>query len=149
MARTLAILGSGMRLTDQVSIGLLARTYPRSAIDSALDRSGLPPGRNRLLPVHVVVYYVLALGLFMEASIQEVLRCLLDSLGHFGMEPSRWPPKERSAKRAPACRRGAFAPIVSLMLSPSRNTFHPWLLLERSSRDGHGWNHTGYSGHAG
>ena len=89
MARTLAILGSGMRLTDQVSIGLLARTYPRSAIDSALDRSGLPPGRNRLLPVHVVVYYVLALGLFMEASIQEVLRCLLDSLGHFGMEPSK------------------------------------------------------------
>ncbi|MBK8801180.1 MAG: transposase domain-containing protein [Fibrobacteres bacterium] len=89
MARTLAILGSGMRLTDQVSIGLLARTYPRSAIDSALDRSGFPPGRNRLLPVHVVVYYVLALGLFMEASIQEVLRCLLDSLGHFGMEPSK------------------------------------------------------------
>ena len=89
MARTLAILGSGMRLTDQVSIGLLARTYPRSAIDSALDRSGLLAGRNRLLPVHVVVYYVLALGLFMEASIQEVLRCLLDSLGHFGMEPSK------------------------------------------------------------
>lgn len=89
MARTPAILGSGMRLTDQVSIGLLARTYPRSAIDSALDRSGLPPGRNRLLPVHVVVYYVLALGLFMEASIQEVLRCLLDSLGHLGMEPSK------------------------------------------------------------
>jgi hypothetical protein len=78
-----------MRLTDQVSIGLLARTYPRSAIDLALDRSGLPPGRNRLLPVHVVVYYVLALGLFMEASLQEVLRCLLDSLGQFGMQPPK------------------------------------------------------------
>jgi len=89
MARTLAILGSGMRLTDQIGIGLLTRTYPRSAIDSALDRSALPAGRNRLLPVHLVVYYVLALGLFMEASIQEVLRCLLDSLGQIGMEPPK------------------------------------------------------------
>jgi hypothetical protein len=86
MARTLAILGPGMRLSDQVSIGLLARTYPRSEIDSALERSGLRPGRNRLLPVHIVVYYVLALGLFMEASIQEVLRCLLSSLGQLGQE---------------------------------------------------------------
>ena len=86
MARTLATLGSGMRLTDHVSIGLLARTYPRSEIDLALDRSRLSVGRNRLLPVHLVVYYVLALGLFMEASIQEVLRCLLDSLGQIGQE---------------------------------------------------------------
>jgi len=86
MARTLAILGSGMRLTDQIGIGLLARSYPRSEIDSALYRSDLPPGRNRLLPVHLVVYYVLALGLFMEASIQEVLRCLLDSLGQIGQD---------------------------------------------------------------
>jgi hypothetical protein len=33
-----------------------------------------------LLPAHVVVYYVIALGLFMQVSCQEVLRCLLEGL---------------------------------------------------------------------
>ncbi|MBW2307342.1 MAG: transposase domain-containing protein [Deltaproteobacteria bacterium] len=34
--------------------------------------------RQRDLPAHVVVYYVIALALYMQSSYREVLRCLLE-----------------------------------------------------------------------
>ena len=36
--------------------------------------------RQRDLPAHVVVYYVIALALYMQSSYREVLRCLLEGL---------------------------------------------------------------------
>jgi hypothetical protein len=36
--------------------------------------------RQRDLPAHVVVYYVIALALFTQVSCREVLRCLLEGL---------------------------------------------------------------------
>ena len=36
--------------------------------------------RERDLPAHVVVYYVIALALYMQASYREVLRCLLEGI---------------------------------------------------------------------
>ena len=36
--------------------------------------------RQRDLPAHVVVYYVIALALYMQASYREVLRCLLEGI---------------------------------------------------------------------
>ena len=36
--------------------------------------------RQRDLPAHVVVYYVIALALYMQSSYREVLRCLLDGI---------------------------------------------------------------------
>ena len=36
--------------------------------------------RQRDLPAHVMVYYVIALALFMQSSYREVLRCLLEGL---------------------------------------------------------------------
>jgi hypothetical protein len=41
------------------------------------------------LPAHVVVYYVMALALYMQVSYREVLRCLLEGLGWLlGPEPT-------------------------------------------------------------
>jgi hypothetical protein len=80
MARTLAELPPGTRITDYVSLGVLAKTFPRSRIDEILTQTGRGSRRHRELPAHVVVYYVIALALYMQASYREVLRCLLEGL---------------------------------------------------------------------
>ena len=80
MARTVAALPPGTRLTDYISLGVLAKTFPRSRIDAVLTQTGRGSRRQRELPAHVVVYYVIALALYMQASYREVLRCLLEGL---------------------------------------------------------------------
>jgi len=42
-----------------------------------LERTGLQSRRVRDLPAEALVYYVIALGLFMAVSTGEVLRCLV------------------------------------------------------------------------
>ena len=80
MARTVAELPTGPRLTDYISLGVLAKTFPRAHIDRVLAATGKGSVRQRDLPAHVVVYYVIALALYMQASYREVLRCLLEGL---------------------------------------------------------------------
>jgi hypothetical protein len=80
MARTVAALPPGTRLTDYISLGVLAKTFPRSRIDEVLTKTGRGSSRQRDLPAHVVVYYVIPLTLYMQASYREVLRCLLEGL---------------------------------------------------------------------
>ena len=80
MARTVAELPTGPRLTDYISLGVLAKAVPRARIDEVLAATGKTSVRHRDLPAHVVVYYVIALALYMQASYREVLRCLLEGL---------------------------------------------------------------------
>jgi hypothetical protein len=80
MARTLAALPTGARVTDYISLGVLAKTFPRTRIDAALAATKTASRRQRELPAHVVVYYVIALTLYMQVSYREVLRCLLEGL---------------------------------------------------------------------
>jgi hypothetical protein len=49
-------------------------------VRAVLAESGKASLRERDLPAHVVMYYVIALALFMQASYREVLRCLLEGL---------------------------------------------------------------------
>jgi len=80
MARTTAVLPSGSRVTDFISFGILARAFPIEKVRAALAATGKTSLRQRDLPAHVIVYYVLALSLYMHASSREVLRCLLEGL---------------------------------------------------------------------
>ena len=80
MARTVAELPAGSRITDYISLGVVAKWFPRSAVDRVLADCGRESHRQRALPAHVVVYYVIALALFMQVSYREVLRCLLEGL---------------------------------------------------------------------
>jgi len=80
MARTVAELPSGTRITDYISLGVLTKTFPLTTIQEILRRSGRASLRQRDLPAHVVVYYVIALALFMQSSYREVLRCLLEGI---------------------------------------------------------------------
>lgn len=80
MARTVAELPSGTRITDFISLGVLTKTFPLTAIGTVLGSTGKASVRQRDLPAHVVVYYVIALALYMHSSYREVLRCLLEGI---------------------------------------------------------------------
>jgi len=80
MARTLAALPEGSRITDYVSLGVITRTFPLQRVRAVLAVTGKASRRERDLPAHVVLYYVIALALYMQSSYREVLRCLLEGL---------------------------------------------------------------------
>lgn len=80
MARAVAALSQGSRITDYISIGVIARTFPLDKVKEILERTGKMSRRQRDLPAYVVIYYVLALTLFMQVSYREVLRCLLEGI---------------------------------------------------------------------
>ena len=80
MARTVAELPPGARITDYISLGVITKTFPLSSIGPVLSTTGRSSIRQSDLPAQVVVYYVIALALYMQSSYREVLRCLLEAV---------------------------------------------------------------------
>ena len=80
MARTEAGLPAGTRLTDYISLGVIAKQFPLKKVERILDEAGKASIRQRHLPAHVVMYYVIAMALYMPVSCREVLRCLLEGV---------------------------------------------------------------------
>jgi len=80
VARTVAELPPGARITDYISLGVITKTFPLSSIGPVLSDTGKSSIRQRDLPAQVVVYYVIALALYMQSSYREVLRCLLEAV---------------------------------------------------------------------
>src|SRR5258708_5319336 len=80
MARTVAALPAGSRITDYISLGVIAKFFPVERIREVLQQTHRDSIRERDLPAHVVVYYVIALALYMRSSYREVLRCLLEGV---------------------------------------------------------------------
>jgi hypothetical protein len=73
MARTLAELPAGSLITDYISLGVIAKFFPVEKIHEVLEQTNRASVRERDLPAHVVVYYVIALALYMRSSYREVL----------------------------------------------------------------------------
>ena len=86
MARTVAEIPGGVRVTDLISLGVLSQRIPAEHVLRVLRDTRRESQRQRKLPMRVMVYYVIALSLFMEVSYGEVLRCLLEGLEWLGME---------------------------------------------------------------
>jgi hypothetical protein len=80
MAGVPAGLPAGVRLSDHISLGVIARAFPPDRVRQILDETGKASERERDLPAQVVVYYAIALALYMGSSTREVLRCLLEGL---------------------------------------------------------------------
>ena len=80
MSRTIATLPAGSRITDYISLGVVAKTFPLAKIHGALAATKRDSVRQRDLPGHVTVYYVIALAMYMQSSYREVLRCLLEGI---------------------------------------------------------------------
>jgi len=68
---------TNQRLSDHISIGVLTRGFPPELVDRVVAEAGRKEVRHRLLPARVVVYYVLGLALFSDASYEEVMRNLV------------------------------------------------------------------------
>ena len=62
MARRVAALPAGSRITDYISLGVIAKYFPVEKVRGALAKTGRASVRERDLPAHVVVYYVIALA---------------------------------------------------------------------------------------
>ena len=80
MAGTPAGLPAGVRLSDHISLGVIARAVPPDRVRRVLAETGRASERERDLPAQVMVYYAIALALYMGSSTREVLRCLLEGL---------------------------------------------------------------------
>lgn len=80
MARTVASLPAGSRITDYISLGVIAKFFPLERVREVLIQAKRASVRERDLPAHVVVYYVIALAVYMRSSYREVLRCLLEGV---------------------------------------------------------------------
>lgn len=73
-------VADGQRLSDRVALGVLTATFPRALVDEVIAATGRREQRNRLLPAHLTVYYVLAMTLFSSAGYEEVMRSLTEGL---------------------------------------------------------------------
>lgn len=80
MARTIAGLPDGTRVSDHISLGVVTKAFPLPLIRRILAETDRTSQREREIPAPVMVYYVIALALYMQVSYREVLRCLLEGL---------------------------------------------------------------------
>src|SRR5919107_1430634 len=80
MTRPPARLPDGPRISDLVTLGVLTTTVPAALINAVLVATQRQSQRHRQLPAPLVVYYVMALALYAQASYGEVLRCLLEGV---------------------------------------------------------------------
>ena len=119
MSRTQAVLPGGPRLSDYLSIGVLAQVYPIAAVRQALVSRGRESRRQRALPAEAMVYYVVALGLFRSVSAREVLRCLMESLRWLSSDAALRVSGKSSISRA-RTRLGSapFEPLRALRVGP-------------------------------
>ena len=83
MAGVPAGLPDGVRISDHISLGVIAKTVPLDRIQQILAGTGKASERERDLPAQAMIYYAIAMALYMGSGTRGVLRCLLEGL--------RWP----------------------------------------------------------
>lgn len=80
MARTRKSFSPQLDVAHMLSVGILANACPRELIDDVLADTGKGSQRERLLPAPAVVYYIMALALWREAPLEEVMRVVRSGL---------------------------------------------------------------------
>ncbi len=80
MAGVPAGLLAGVLVSDHVSLGVIAKTFPPVRVQQVVAETGKASERERDLPAQVMVYYAIAMALYMGSSTREVLRCMLEGL---------------------------------------------------------------------
>jgi hypothetical protein len=87
----------GGRLTDHISLGVLSAAFSRDLIEEVIGATGKREKRSRLLPAHVMVRYVIALGLFFGQAYEEVMRQMTSTLQSLGSWDQGWQVPSTSA----------------------------------------------------
>ena len=94
MPKEVAALPGGVRISDLMSVTLLASVYPPSAVNQVLAEAGRQSRRERALPATLMVYYVMALAIYVQVSYEEILRVVVDAFNWFaGSGPVAIPAK--------------------------------------------------------
>jgi len=96
MANSSPRLPDNRRVIDAISIGVLTKAYPISRIKAVLKATQTESIRERALPAHVVVYYVLALTLWMHTGYESVLGWLVEGV-QWLLAPQEWKMPRKSA----------------------------------------------------
>ena len=105
---------AGGRLTDWISLGVLASWVPRDAVDDAIGETGKGARRaGGKLPPHVMVYLVMALALFADDDYEEVAARLAETLQGWGCWDESWE-VPTSGGITQARRRLGFEPVREL-----------------------------------
>jgi hypothetical protein len=82
---------AGGRLTDWISLGVLASAVPRDAVDDAVEATGRGAKRSGgKLPPHVMVYFAMALALFADDDYEKVAARLTETLQGWGCWDEAW-----------------------------------------------------------
>ena len=85
------VVAGGGRLTDWISLGVLASSVPRDAVDEAVAAAGKGAKRaDGKLPPHVMVYFAMALALFSGEDYEEVAARLTETLASWGCWDDAW-----------------------------------------------------------
>jgi hypothetical protein len=85
------VVADGGRLTDRISIGVLASSVPRDAVDDAVAVTGKGAKRSDgKLPPHVMVYFAMAMALFADDDYEEVAARLAGTLSSWGCWDGGW-----------------------------------------------------------
>lgn len=79
-----------VRLTDRISLGVIADVVPRDLIEEVLSKTGRREKRSRLLPAHVMVRFCQAMCLFFDDDYEEVMRRLVGSLRYMDSWSDSW-----------------------------------------------------------
>lgn len=136
-AGSVAGLPAGSRLSDYISLGTVARAVPLDEVQAVLAETGRESERVRDLPAQLMVYYVIALALYMQVSYREVLRCLLEGVRWLAGPGTRITPAAKSAISQARKRLGE-APLRRLFERVSRpvasratpgSFYHDWRLV--------------------
>ena len=85
------VVAAGDRLTGWISLGVLASSVPRDAVDEAVTAAGRAAKRpDGKLPPHVMVYFAMALALFAGEDYEEVAARLTETLASWGCWDQSW-----------------------------------------------------------
>ena len=76
------------RLSDLVSVGLLARVFPPDVVDEVIAECDRTEQRSRLLPARVMAYFAMGMALHSEGSYEDVLALMTDGLAWAGSAPA-------------------------------------------------------------
>ncbi len=137
MAGKPAAFPDGIRVTDLMGMMVLAECFPLATVNEVLTLTGKGSQRERNLPAPLMVYYLMALGLYRQFPYQEVLRSLFESFRWLSPEGADFPISSKAAVSQARARLGP-EPLQLLYESKvgpvaDRDTtdafFHEWRLV--------------------
>ncbi len=90
----------GTKFADAVSLAAIERAVPEQEIEAVLDGTGAREQRTRKIPARMTVLLAIAMSLFTEESIEQVLAQMIQGLRFAWLECDYQPPRKSSVCEA-------------------------------------------------